>query len=320
MAKSTDATLRRLATPSWGDIVFRVALTIFAAVGPLLLIAIIAQLSVASWPSITKYGIGFVFNTTWDPVHDIYGAAPMIFGTLLSSLIALVLAVPLAIGVAIFLTEFAPKWIRTPVATMVELLAAIPSVVYGLWGIFVLIPLMRSYLVPPLKALFGWTPFFSGPFYGSSMLAAGIILAIMILPYISAVAREVVHAVPGSQREAALALGATRWEAVWTTILPYARSGLVGAIVLGLGRALGETMAVTMVIGNRHDIGISLIQPGYSMAAIIANEFNEAVNMQRSALFEIGLVLFLVTILVNAAARLLVWRVAKGKAVGSAAI
>jgi phosphate transport system permease protein len=202
----------------------------------------------------------------------------------------------------------------------VELLAAIPSVVYGLWGIFVLIPLMRSYLVPPLKALFGWTPFFSGPFYGSSMLAAGIILAIMILPYISSVAREVVHAVPASQREAALALGATRWEAVWTTILPYARSGIVGAVVLGLGRALGETMAVTMVIGNRHDIGISLIQPGYSMAAIIANEFNEAVGMQRAALFEIGLVLFGVTILVNAAARVLVWRVAKGRAIGSAAL
>ncbi|HKI94179.1 MAG TPA: phosphate ABC transporter permease subunit PstC [Gemmatimonadales bacterium] len=320
MADARDTTARRLATPSWGDVVFRAVLTLFAVIGPFLLLAIIGQLAIESWPSIQKYGIGFIFNSTWDPVHDIYGAAPMIFGTLLSSFIALVIAVPLAVGVAIFLTEFAPKWTRGPVATLVELLAAIPSVVYGLWGIFVLIPLMRSYLVPPLKALFGWTPFFSGPFYGSSMLAAGIILAIMILPYISSVAREVVHAVPASQREAALALGATRWEAVWTTILPYARSGIVGAVVLGLGRALGETMAVTMVIGNRHDIGISLIQPGYSMAAIIANEFNEAVGMQRAALFEIGLVLFGVTILVNAAARVLVWRVARGRAIGSSAL
>src|SRR5439155_14810290 len=203
------------------------------------------------------------------PVAGIYGAAPMIFGTLASSLLALLLAVPLALGVAIFLTEFAPRWLRQPVAFLVELLAAIPSVVYGLWGIFVLIPFLRTVVVPPLKAVLGWTPFFEGVFYGNSLLAGGIILAIMIVPYIAAVSREVLLAVPTSQREAALAMGATRWEAVRSAVLPYGRAGLIGAVILGLGRALGETMAVTMVIGNRHDIGVSLLQPAYTMAAAI---------------------------------------------------
>jgi phosphate transport system permease protein len=320
MARNRDP-VRRLNTPSWGDVVFRVVLTVFAAIVPLLLIALVAQLTISALPSIRAFGLGFLVNTTWDPVKEIYGAAPMIFGTLMSSLIALLIAVPLAVGVAIYLTEFSPKWLRRPIATLVELLAAIPSVVYGLWGIFVLIPLLRRFAVPPLQALLGWTPLFAGPFYGNSMLAAGIILAIMVLPFISAVAREVLAGVPGAQREAALALGATRWEAVWTTILPYARTGLMGAVILGLGRALGETMAVTMLIGNTHDIHLSLTQPGYSMAAIIANEFSEAsAPMYISALFEIGLVLFIITIIVNAAARLLVWRVARGSAVGSRAI
>jgi phosphate transport system permease protein len=244
----------------------------------------------------------------------------MIFGTLLSSVVALLLAVPLALGVAIYLTEFAPAWLRRPVGTLVELLAAIPSVVYGLWGIFVLIPLLRTYVVPPLQAVLGWTPFFSGTFYGNSMLAAGVILAVMVLPYISSVSREVLAAVPSSQREAALALGATRWEAVWSAVVPYGRAGILGAVVLGLGRALGETMAVVMVIGNRHDLSVSLAEPGITMAAVIANEFNEAAGLQRSALFEVGLVLFGVTVAVNALARLLVWRVARGSAVGSRAI
>jgi phosphate transport system permease protein len=321
MARHRNPVERRLNTPSWGDVVFRVVLTVFAAIVPLLLIAIVAQVTISALPSIRAFGLGFVVNTTWDPVKEIFGAAPMIFGTLLSSFIALVLAVPLSVGVAIYLTEFSPKWLRRPIATLVELLAAIPSVVYGFWGIFVLIPLLRRFVVPPLQAFLGWTPFFSGPFYGNSMLAAGIILAIMILPFISAVAREVLAGVPSSQREAALALGATRWEAVWTTVLPYARTGLMGAVILGLGRALGETMAVTMLIGNTHDIHLALTQPGYSMAAVIANEFAEATTpMYVSALFEVGLVLFLITIVVNAAARLLVWRVARGSAVGSRAI
>jgi phosphate transport system permease protein len=303
-----------------GDAVFRIVLTGLAAVIPLAFLALVTQLAWSSWPSIKTFGLRFLTSGTWDPVAGEFGAGPMIFGTLYSSLVALVLAVPLAIGVAIFLTEFAPLWLRRPVGTLVELLAAIPSVVYGLWGIFVLIPLLRTYAIPPLQAALGWTPLFSGTFYGSSMLAASIILAIMILPFISSVSREVLAAVPPSQREAALALGATRWEAVWSAVLPYARPGLVGAVVLGLGRALGETMAVVMVIGNRHDLSLSLVEPGYTMAAIIANEFNEAAGLQRAALFEIGLVLFAVTLAVNAFARLLVWRVARGSAAGSSAL
>src|SRR5205807_3655342 len=186
------------------------------------------------------------------------------------------LAVPLALGVAIYLTEFSPKWLRQPIAFLVELLAAIPSVVYGLWGIFVLIPFLRSYVVPPLRAALGWTPLFSGVFYGSSLLAGGIILAIMIVPYVAAVSREVLLAVPANQREAALGMGATRWEAVWTAVVPYGRAGLIGAMSLGRGRALGETMAVTRVIGNRHDISVAGLQPAYTMAAAIANEITEA--------------------------------------------
>jgi phosphate transport system permease protein len=310
----------RLAGSGWGDTAFRVVLTAFALTIPLGFLALVARLTVSSWPTIREFGFRFLVTSTWDPVANVYGAAPMIFGTLYSSLIALVLAVPLALGVAIFLTEFAPRPLREPVATLVELLAAIPSVVYGLWGIFVLIPLLRTWVVPPLEAVLGWTPLFSGTFYGNSMLAAGIILAVMILPYISSVSREVLAAVPPSQREAALALGATRWEAVRSAVLPYARSGIVGAVILGLGRALGETMAVVMVVGNRHDLSLSLLNPGTTMAAVIANEFNEAAGLQRAALFEVGLVLFGVTVAVNAFARILVWRVARDSAVGSRAI
>jgi len=296
-------------------------LTALALVLPLLLLTIVGELAFSAWPSVKTFGWRFLTSSTWDPVAQVYGAAPMIFGTVVSSFIALLIAVPLAVGVAIFLTEFAPGWLRKPVATLIELLAAIPSVVYGLWGIFVLIPLLRDHVVPPLKAVLGWMPFFQGVFYGNSMLAAGIILSIMILPYISTVAREVLLAVPSSQREAALALGATRWEAVWSAVLPYGRLGIIGAVVLGLGRALGETMAVTMLIGNRHELSLSVLQPSYTMAAAIANEFAEATTqLHLSALFEIGLVLFVVTVTVNAGARLLVWRVARGSAVGSRAL
>jgi phosphate transport system permease protein len=312
--------LKQVTGAGRGDAVFRVILTGLAALVPLIFLALVGQLAWSAWPSIKAFGFRFLVSGTWDPVAGEFGAGPMIFGTLYSSFLALLLAVPLAIGVAIFLTEFAPRWLRRPVGTLVELLAAIPSVVYGLWGIFVLIPLLRTYIVPPLQVLFGWSPLFSGTFFGNSMIAAGMILAIMILPYISSVSREVLAAVPSSQREAALALGATRWEAVWSAVLPYARPGLVGAVVLGLGRALGETMAVVMVIGNRHDISLSLVEPGYTMAAVIANEFNEAAGLQRAALFEIGLVLFGVTVAVNAFARFLVWRVARDSAVGSSAV
>src|SRR5213593_4057022 len=304
-----------------GDRLYRGALTALALTLSLLLLALVSELVMNAWPAIRRFGLHFLWTSVWDPVAGVFGAAPMIFGTLASSFLALLLAVPLALGVAIFLTEFAPRWLRQPVAFLVELLAAIPSVVYGLWGIFVLIPFLRGGVAPTLKATLGWTPFFQGVFYGNSMLAGGIILAIMIVPYIAAVSREVLLAVPGSQREAALGLGATRWEAVWSAVLPYGRAGLIGAVMLGFGRALGETMAVTMVIGNRHDISLSLLQPGYTMAAALANEFTEATTaMYSAALFEVGFILFVITIAVNALARLLVWRVARGAAVGSKAL
>ncbi|HVH68896.1 MAG TPA: phosphate ABC transporter permease subunit PstC [Gemmatimonadales bacterium] len=304
-----------------GDRLYRGTLTALALSLPLLLLALVGELLGSAWPAIKQFGFPFVWSSVWDPVANVFGAAPMIFGTIASSLLALVIAVPLALGVAIYLTEFSPKWLRQPVAFLVELLAAIPSVVYGLWGVFVLIPFLRSFAVPPLRAVLGWTPFFQGVFYGNSLLAGGVILAIMIVPYIAAVSREVLLAVPASQREAALGMGATRWEAVWTAVVPYGRAGLIGAVILGLGRALGETMAVTMLIGNRHDIGLSVLQPAYTMAAAIANEFSEATtDLYLSALFEVGLILFLVTVAVNALARLLMWRVARGTAVGSRAL
>jgi len=303
------------------DRIYRRVLTLFALALPVLIVIILGVLFVGAWPAVKRFGASFLVTSTWDPVAEVYGAAPMIFGTLASSLVALLIAVPLALSVAIFLTEFSPRWVRQPVAFLVELLAAIPSVVYGMWGIFVLIPFLRSYVVPPLKAVFGWTPFLQGVFYGNSLLAGGVILAIMIVPYIAAVAREVLLAVPTSQREAALAMGATRWEAVRSAVLPYGRAGLIGAVILGLGRALGETMAVTMVIGNRHDISVSLLQPAYTMAAAIANEFSEATTATyQSALMEVGLILFVVTVAVNAIARILIWRVARGAAVGSRAL
>ncbi len=313
--------------PAWllgrdrSDRIYRRVLTTFALALPLLIVIILGVLFVEAWPAVKRFGASFLVTSTWDPVAEVYGAAPMIFGTLASSLLALLIAVPLALSVAIFLTEFAPRRLRQPVAFLVELLAAIPSVVYGMWGIFVLIPFLRSYVVPPLKAVFGWTPFLQGVFYGNSLLAGGVILAIMIVPYIAAVSGEVLLAVPASQREAALAMGATRWEAVRSAVLPYGRAGLIGAIILGLGRALGETMAVTMVIGNRHDISVSLLQPAYTMAAAIANEFSEATTATyQSALMEVGLILFVLTVAVNAIARILIWRVARGAAVGSRAL
>jgi len=318
---SADSRWQSLRGVNASDRVYKGVLTALALALPLLFLVLFSQLLVSALPSIKRFGPAFLWTSTWDPVAEIYGAAPMMFGTLASSLIALLIAVPLSLGVAIFLTEFAPRWVRQPVAFLVEMLAAIPSVVYGLWGVFVLIPFLRGIVVPPLKALFGWTPFFEGVFYGNSLLAGGIILAIMIVPYIAAVSREVLLAVPGSQREAALGMGATRWEAVWTAVLPYGRAGLLGAIILGLGRALGETMAVTMLIGNRHDISLSVLQPAYTMAAAIANEFSEATtDMYLAALFEVGLILFAITVVVNALARLLIWRVARGAAVGSKAL
>src|SRR5213592_2882710 len=273
-----DTRWRVLRGRNASDRLYRGALTALALMLPLHLVAFLGELGTSAWPAIRHFGVRFLVTSVWDPVAEVYGAAPMIFGTLTSSFLAVLIAVPLALGVAIYLTEFSPKWVRQPIAFLVELLAAIPSVVYGLWGIFVLIPFLRSYVVPPLKAVFGWTLFLQGVFYGNSLFAGGIILAIMIVPYIAAVSREVLLAVPASQHEATLAMGATRWEAVRSAVLPYGRAGLMGAIILGLGRALGETMAVTMLIGNRHDISVSLLQPAYTMAAAIANEFSEEIG------------------------------------------
>ena len=297
-----------------GDRIYHVSITVFALGVPLLLCCIAVAIGAAAAPAFRAFGLSFLTSSRWDAVAGEFGAAPAIYGTVVSSIIALVIATPLALGVAIFLSEFAPAWLRQPVAFLVDLLAAVPSVVYGLWGIFVLIPLLREYVMPFLAEDLGLgrTPLFSGPAYGPSMLAAGLILAIMVLPYISAVAREVLLAVPRSQREAAMALGATRWETIWGAVLPYARSGIVGGIILGLGRALGETMAVTMVIGNRHEIASSLFAPGYTMASLIANEFSEATNdLHLSALMAVGATLFAVTLVVNALARWLVWRVSR---------
>jgi phosphate transport system permease protein len=278
------------------------------------IVALIAfELVTRSELSLHKFGLSFFFSSAWNPITNDYGALPFIYGTLVSSAVALVIAVPLAIGVAIFLTEMCPQVLRGPLAFLTELLAAIPSVVYGLWAIFVLVPILRNDVNPILAKLLGWTTLFSGPNYGIGMLAAGVILAIMILPIISSLTREVMRSVPNMQREAVLALGATRWEMIRMGVLRNARIGIVGAVILGLGRALGETMAVTMVIGNRPEIARSLFAPGYSMASVIANEFSEASgDMYLSALVEIGLALFLVTIIVNAIARLLVWAVTRG--------
>jgi phosphate transport system permease protein len=279
-----------------------------------LLALIVFELIKGSQLSWHAFGWKFFGRSDWNPVEESFGALPFIYGTIVSSLIALVIAVPLAVGVAVFTTEMCPSWLRGPVSFTTELLAAIPSVIYGLWAIFVLVPLLRDYAHPVLGATLGWTGLFSGPPYGYDMLAAGVILAIMIVPIISSITREVLSVVPQHQREAVLALGATRWEMIRMGVLRNARAGIVGAVILGLGRALGETMAVTMVIGNRPEISKSLFAPGYTMASVLANEFSEATgDVYLSALIEIGLALFLVTIVVNALARLMVWSVTRGQ-------
>jgi len=297
-----------------GDRVFRFAMLLCGLAVLAMLVLIVYELVLNSRPSWHAFGFKFFAGHDWDPVNEQFGAMPFIYGTLISSLLALVIAVPLSIGVAVFTTEMCPAALRGPLSFFVELLAAIPSVVYGLWAIFVLIPILTAYVGPFLARTLGWTGLFAGPFFGVSMLAAGIILAIMIVPIISSITREVLMVVPQHQREAALALGATRWEMIRIGVLRNARAGIMGGIILGLGRALGETMAVTMVIGNNPQIVKSLFAPGYTMASVLANEFSEATgNIHRAALIEIGLALFLVTIVVNALARLLVWTVTRGQ-------
>jgi phosphate transport system permease protein len=306
----------RVDASAFSDKVYEGLTAACALVIPALVIAIALAVFIAAWPAVSKLGISIITSSDWDVAAGHFGAAPAVFGTLVSSAVALVIATPLAIGIAIFLSEFSPLWLRQPIGFLVDLLAAIPSVVYGLWGIFILVPLLRQYVMPFLRDTLhlGSTPFFSGPAYGPSMLAAGIILAIMALPYISSVSREVLMAVPRSQREAALALGATRWEMIRDAVLPYAKSGIIGGIMLGLGRALGETMAVTMVIGNRLEISASLFAPGYTMASLIANQFSEATNdLQLSALMAVGAILFVITLIINAIARWLVWQVSRSR-------
>ena len=297
------------------DVAFRYSLLICSVAVLAIMALFFYELTSRSKLSIARFGFGFFTGNTWDPVSGDFGAMPFIYGTLVSSLLALVLAVPLAVGVSVFVTELCPRSLRGIISFTVELLAAIPSVIYGLWGIFVLAPILRTYVQPWLGRYLGWTGFFSGPAYGIGMLAAGIILAIMIVPIIASITREVLIAVPQNQREAVLALGATRWEMIRIGVLRNARIGIVGGIILGLGRALGETMAVTMVIGNTPQIAKSLFAPGYTMASVIANEFSEATgDLYLSALVEIGLALFLVTLVVNALARLLVWSITGGTA------
>jgi phosphate transport system permease protein len=301
------STIDRMAPPSGvGDKVFK-WLTLAMALAVVAMVFLVGwQLARGSSLAIRKFGFHFLATSTWDPVAEQFGALPFIFGTAVSSLIALIIAVPLSIATATYLTELAPLWIRQPIVSLIEMLAAIPSVILGLWGIFVMIPWLRAHAFPFLKDTLGWTPLFSGAIYGVSILAGGIIIAVMILPIITSVSREILRSVPNLQREAAYALGATRWEVTRIAVLSYAKRGLFGAVILGLGRALGETMAVTMVIGNTPQIRASLFAPGYTLASVIANEFTEATtDLYLQALFEIGLVLFGITILANLLAQLL---------------
>ncbi|MEQ1884732.1 MAG: phosphate ABC transporter permease subunit PstC [Bryobacteraceae bacterium] len=283
------------------------AITLAAAVLVLLITAALAyQLFINSSASRAKFGMGFLTGDNWDPVNDDFGALPFMYGTLVTSALALLIGVPLGVGAAIFLAELAPPAISDALTFLIELLAAVPSVIYGLLGVFVLIPILRD-IEPGIRGVLGWTPLFQGPFYGVSLFSAGVILSVMIVPFIISISREVIRAVPGDQREAALALGATRWETTWHVVLPYAKQGILGSIFLALARALGETMAVTMMIGNDPKVSASLFAPGYSIAAVIANEFTEATGeLYTHALIELGLVLFALTIVINAAARLLV--------------
>jgi len=294
------------------DRAFAAGVAALALLVPLTLAAITALIVVDAWPSLTRFGLAYFTTTVWDPVHLIFGAAAYVYGTLVTTIVAVVLATPIAVGAAIYLTEFAPRPLRTPVAFVIELLAYIPSIVYGLWAIFVMVPVMRNQIEPALQGSIGRLPIighlFSGPPVGLDLLSGGVILAIMILPILMAISREVLLAVPPTQREAMIGLGATRWEAVSRAVLPYARPGILGGAVLGVARAFGETMAVTMVVGNSsRDITGSLFVPGYTLASAIANQFVEADSeIYFSAIVEVALVLLLVAVVVNSIARVLI--------------
>lgn len=292
------------------DLIFEAVVGFFALGVLALALLLFRELFTGSGLSRDAFGTGFFTGTTWDPVNEVFGAMPFIFGTLVSSFLALIIAVPFSMGIAIYLSELAPEKMRTPLSFIIELMAAVPSVIIGLWGIFILAPFIRDYIAPPLSTYLGFLPLFQGPMYGLSMLTAGVILAIMIIPITSSISREAIRAVPTQQREAALALGATGWETTRIAVLPYARSGIFGAVILGFGRAIGETMAVTMVIGNSARISASLFSPSNTMASVIANEFVEATSrLYISSLIEIGLLLLAVSVIINIAARFFIWRV-----------
>jgi phosphate transport system permease protein len=309
--------LRRWGPPAlhgWNnlDALFRKVCAAFGLAIIGLLAFILLELAQGSSLSLSKFGFRFVLTRVWDPVAEQFGAATFIYGTVVTSAIALVLAVPLGVGIAIFLVEMAPPRVGAIVSFLVELLAAIPSIVYGLWGLFVLAPIVRDSLAPALRATLGFLPLFAGECHGVGMLTAGLVLAVMILPFIAAVSRDVIAAVPQTQREGSLAVGATKWETIWHVVLPYGRAGIAGAVILALGRALGETMAVTMVIGNSPEIAASLFAPAYTMSSVIANEYSEASGpLYLCALTELGLLLFVVTFCVNGAAQLLIWRMTR---------
>ena len=309
-----------LAPPSKaGDTVFKLVTWCMAMMVFVLVVLVGWELFQGSALSLKKFGWGFLIHSDWDPVSGNFGALPFIVGTFVSSVLGLMIALPLSLATAIYLTELAPGWVRQPAISLIEMLAAIPSVILGLWGIFVLVPWLRDHPFPLLQKLFGFLPIFRGHIYGASMLSAAVIIAIMIVPIVTSISREVFRAVPDSRREAAAALGATRWEVTRLAVLHGSMRGVFGAAMLGLGRALGETMAVTMVIGNSPDISASLFAPGYTLASAIANEFTEAADdMYRSALFELGLVLLLVTIVTNILAHLLVGAVSAPKDGGHA--
>jgi phosphate transport system permease protein len=290
-----------------GDEIARIITFLFAASVVLITLLLVFELWQGSVLPRHKFGFGFFHTSVWDPIFDQFGALPFIYGTLVTAAVSLLIAVPLGIGAAIFLAELAPARVSDTLEFFIDLLAAVPSVIYGLLGVFIVVPLMRDYLQPGLKNSLGFLPFFRGPSYGIGFLTAGIVLAIMVIPYIISVSREVLLSVPRDQREAALSLGSTRWEATWKVVVPFARGGIMGSIFLALARALGETMAVTMVIGNTAIISASLFSPGYSIASVIANELTEATsNLHYESLIELGLVLFILTFILNGLARLLI--------------
>jgi phosphate transport system permease protein len=303
-----------------GDEIARLVTFLFAASVVLLTLLLVFELWQGSALPRHKFGFNFFRTSVWDPIFDRFGALPFIYGTLITATVSLLLAVPLGIGAAIFLAELAPARMSDTLEFFIDLLAAVPSVIYGLLGVFIVVPVMRDYVQPGLKNTLGFLPFFTGPTYGLGFLTAGVVLAIMVIPYIISVSREVLLSVPRDQREAALALGATRWESTWKVVVPFARGGIMGSIFLALARALGETMAVTMVIGNTPIISASLFAPGYSIAAVIANEFTEATgDLYTQSLIELGLVLFLLTFILNGAARLLIVATSqKGSGMGHA--